>query len=180
MRTGLPNLTAISIISANCGSRLLPRPTLPGLMRSLESASAHAGWVFSSLWPLKWKSPTNGVLMPCASSRSRMCGTAAADSSLLTVTRTNSDPARASALTCATVPSISAVSVLVIDCTTMGEVPPTETEPTFTTRECRRVLMGALYLGRQHGAGQPLSGSGRFARRYGAALGVMLGGAANG
>src|ERR1700735_4228600 len=91
--------------------------------------------------------------MPCASRRSRMCGTAAADSSLLTVTRTNSDPARANALTCATVPSISAVSVLVIDCTTMGEGPAMETEPTFTTRECRRVLMAALYLGRQNGAG---------------------------
>src|ERR1700744_5609383 len=87
--------------------------------------------------------------MPCASSRSRMCGTAAADSSLLTVTRTNSDPARANALTCATVPSMSAVSVLVIDCTTMGEVPPMETEPTFTTRECRRNLIPSLYLTRQ-------------------------------
>src|ERR1700677_1119609 len=87
--------------------------------------------------------------MPCASRRSRMCGTAAADSSLLTVTRTNSEPARANALTCATVPSISAVSVLVIDCTTMGKVPPMETEPTFTARECRRVLMAALYLGRR-------------------------------
>src|SRR3984893_18037045 len=91
--------------------------------------------------------------MPCASRRSRMCGTAAADSSLLAVRRTNSDPARASALTCATVPSMSAVSVLVIDCTTMGFVPPMETEPTFTARECRRVLMGPLYLGRPHGSG---------------------------
>src|SRR5271163_768972 len=94
-----------------------------------------------------------------ASNRSRMYGTAAAASSLLTVMRTNSDPARASALTCATVPSMSAVSVLVIDCTTIGDGPPMETEPTFTTRECRRVLMGALYLGRQNGAGQRVSGS---------------------
>src|SRR6202041_2750635 len=91
--------------------------------------------------------------MPCASRRSLMGGTAAADSSLLTVTRTNSDPARASALTCATVPSMSAVSVLVIDCTTMGDGPPMETEPTFTTRECRRVLMLTLSLGRQNRAG---------------------------
>src|ERR1700733_741069 len=91
--------------------------------------------------------------MPCASRRSRMCGTAAADSSLLTVTRTNSDPARASALTCATVPSMSAVSVLVMDCTTMGEAPPMETEPTFAVRECRRDLMPALYLERRGGSG---------------------------
>src|SRR5450631_376126 len=91
--------------------------------------------------------------MPCASRRSLMWGTAAADSSLLTVTRTNSDPARASALTCATVPSMSAVSVLVMDCTTMGEAPPMETEPTLTIRECRRDLMSPLYLERRNGSG---------------------------
>src|ERR1700744_1219908 len=149
MRTGLRYLTAVSIISANCGSRLLPRPTLPGLMRSLPRASAQAGWAFSSLWPLKWKSPTSGVLMPWASSRSRMCGTAAADSSLLTVTRTNSEPDLLRALTWATVPSISAVSVLVIDCTTIGDVPPMETEPTFTVRECLRDLILPLYPARR-------------------------------
>src|SRR5450631_940065 len=153
MRTGFRYLHAVSIISANCGSRLLPRPTLPGLMRSLPSACAQAGCAFSSLWPLKWKSPTNGVPTFWASNRSRMCGTAAADSSLLTVTRTNSDPARANALTCATVPSMSAVSVLVMDCTTMGEAPPMETEPTLTIRECRRDLMSPLYLERRNGSG---------------------------
>ena len=51
-----------------------------------------------------------------------MCGTAAAASSVFTVTRTSSDPARASALTCWTVDSMSAVSVFVIDCTTIGRV----------------------------------------------------------
>ena len=43
MRTGFSWRHAISIISANCGSRLLPRPTLPGLMRYLASAAAQAG-----------------------------------------------------------------------------------------------------------------------------------------
>ena len=43
MRTGLALRQATSIISANCGSRLLPRPTLPGLMRYFASACAHAG-----------------------------------------------------------------------------------------------------------------------------------------
>src|SRR5271154_3687341 len=108
--------------------------------------------------------------MPCASRRSRMCGTAAADSSLLTVTRTNSDPARANALTCATVPSISAVSVLVIDCTTMGDAPPMETDPTLTVRECRRDFMPALYPER-------LDGSGRYGRPPAS---TNLGGGANG
>ena len=71
-----------------------------------------------------------GTRMPCLSSCSTMCGTAAAASSLFTVTRTSSDPARASAATCCTVPGISAVSVLVMDCTTIGASDPTRTPPT--------------------------------------------------
>ena len=74
MRTGLRCRQAVSIIAANCGSRLLPRPTLPGLMRYLSSASAQAGCAASSLWPLKWKSPTSGTSQPSERSRSRMCG----------------------------------------------------------------------------------------------------------
>src|SRR5450432_3896797 len=85
--------------------------------------------------------------MPCASRRSLMWGTAAADSSLLTVIRTNSDPARASALTCATVPSMSAVSVLVMDCTTIGALPPMVTAPTFTPRDVLREIIQRLYQG---------------------------------
>src|SRR5579883_2318846 len=61
-----------------------------------------------------------------------MCGTAAAASSRSTVILTISEPARASAATCCAVASTSAVSVLVIDCTTMGAPPPTVTWPTFT------------------------------------------------
>src|ERR1700688_5277014 len=84
-----------------------------------------------------------------ASKRSRMCGTAAADSSLLTVMRTNSDPARASALTCSTVPSMAAVSVLVMDCTTIGALPPMVTAPTFTARDVLRGVIRQLYQGRR-------------------------------
>ena len=47
-------------------------------------------------------------------------GTADAASSLFTVIRTSCDPARASAATCSAVPRGSAVSVFVIDWTTMG------------------------------------------------------------
>ena len=54
-----------------------------------------------------------------------MWGTALAASSRSTVIRTSSDPAAASAATCATVPATSAVSVLVIDWTTIGASPPT-------------------------------------------------------
>ena len=40
--------------------------------------------------------------------------------------------------TCATVESTSAVSVLVMDCTTTGALPPTITPPTLTPTDWRR------------------------------------------
>ena len=64
-----------------------------------------------------------------------MPATAAALSSRSTVMRTISEPAFASAATCATVPSTSAVSVLVIDWTTTGASPPTMMPPTSTPTE---------------------------------------------
>ncbi len=82
-----------------------------------------------------------------------MCGTAAAASSRSTVMRTSSEPARASAATCRAVPSTSAVSVLVIDCTTTGAPPPTVTLPTFTaTVRClaagpENCIIGTVLLG---------------------------------
>src|SRR2546429_4573100 len=77
-------------------------------------------------------------------SRSRIGATAAAASLVLTVIRTSSEPARARALTCCAVPSTSAVSVFVMDCTTMGAPPPTWTEPMETWTEGRREIdMGA-------------------------------------
>src|SRR6185436_5743659 len=65
-------------------------------------------------------------------------GTARAAASLFTVTRTSSLPAACSARTWATVPATSAVSVLVMDWTTMGRSPPTRTPPTSTTTLFRR------------------------------------------
>ena len=53
-----------------------------------------------------------------------MCGTCAAASGVLTVMRTSSEPARASSSTWLAVAATSAVSVLVIDCTTTGASPP--------------------------------------------------------
>src|SRR5437016_1981745 len=70
-----------------------------------------------------------GTFTPCLSSCSTIAGTAAAASSWLTVTRTNSDPARARDATCSTVEATSAVSVLVIDCTTTGASLHTRTPP---------------------------------------------------
>src|SRR2546427_1022766 len=69
-----------------------------------------------------------------------MSGTARAASSLFTVTRTSSEPAWWRARTWATVPSTSAVSVLVIDWTTIGWAEPTGTPPTeaVTARRDRK------------------------------------------
>src|SRR2546421_8077464 len=67
-----------------------------------------------------------------------MWGTALAASSRSTVTRTISEPARARSAHWRAVASMSAVSVLVIDCTTIGASPPIVTPPTFTGIELRR------------------------------------------
>ncbi len=56
------------------------------------------------------------------------------------MTRTSSEPARASSSTCLVVAATSAVSVEVIDCTTTGAPPPIWTVPTFTAWVRRRAL----------------------------------------
>src|SRR5580765_7320987 len=73
-----------------------------------------------------------------------MRATCAAASGVLTVMRTSSEPARASASTCPAVAAASAVSVLVIDCATMGASPPMSTSPTATWRETRRFIAGSF------------------------------------
>src|ERR1700749_708303 len=81
-----------------------------------------------------------GTRTPNRLSVSTIFGTAAAAASVLTVTRTNSEPARASAITWFTVDVTSAVSVFVIDWTTIGFGPPTLTPPIFTATDLRRVI----------------------------------------
>src|SRR5580704_5949694 len=92
-----------------------------------------------------------GTRTPCLSSSSTTRGTAAAASSLLTVTRTSSDPARASAAHCWTVEGTSAVSVLVMYCTTIGASEPTRTPPTTTVTVFLRgiMAMGTSILARR-------------------------------
>src|SRR3954466_11871748 len=101
------------------------------------------------------------------SSCSRIAGTAAAASGLLTVMRTISEPARASSLTWMAVPITSAVSVLVIDCTTTGASPPTHTwrwpYATSTLEDARRAsgpeamafTLEVILFNRQARSGQP-------------------------
>ena len=69
----------------------------------------------------------SGAVQPASSMRCLISGTAAAASGRFTVTRTISDPASASSMHCAAVARASAVSVIVIDCTTIGAPPPTWT-----------------------------------------------------
>src|SRR5260221_501791 len=152
MRTGLPLRQAISIIVANCSSRLAPRPTLAGLMRYFARVRAQSGYSASSLCPLKWKSPTRGTSQPLASSRSRMRGTCAAASAVLTVTRTISEPARASSNTWSAVRPASAVSGFVIDCTNTGAPPPISACPTRTWRVlCLGIFVIGASIQRQSG-----------------------------
>src|SRR5690606_26977006 len=69
-------------------------------------------------------------------------GIAAAASSLLTVTRTICEPARHREATWVAVLAASAVSVFVIDCTTIGWSDPTFTLPTVAVTDLRRGLNG--------------------------------------
>src|SRR4051812_45016809 len=90
------------------------------------------------------------------SRRSRMRATCAAASGVFTVMRTSSEPARASSATWSTVDFRSAVSVLVIDCTTTGAPPPIKTDepppPTRTWRDTRLVMEAEAGPSRQREA----------------------------
>src|SRR3989442_82223 len=79
-----------------------------------------------------------GTVQPAARRRFLISGTAAAASGTLTVQRTISQPASTGPKVCLSVGATSAVSVLVMDWTTMGAPPPTRTCPTFTPYVFRR------------------------------------------
>src|ERR1700738_3707718 len=81
-----------------------------------------------------------GTRTPKFRRQSTILGTAAAAFSVLTVTRTNSEPALASAITWLTVEVTSSVSVLVMDWTTIGSLPPTFTPAISTLGVARRGL----------------------------------------
>ena len=65
---------------------------------------------------------------------------AAVDSSSGQDTRTISTPASSERRICAIVASASAVSVLVMVWTVIGESPPTGTDPTMIRRDLRRTM----------------------------------------
>src|SRR5882762_7216701 len=90
--------------------------------------------------------------MTGTSTSATIAGTARAASSVFTVTRTSSLPAACNARTWAAVAAASAVSVLVIDWTTIGWALPTGTPPTLTVTLGRRVLTGRKYSAAGSGA----------------------------
>ena len=91
------------------------------------AAKTYFGW--------KWMSAMTGICECCAIS-----GSASASSWLGQATRTMSQPEAVSSAICWSVVLTSAVSVVVIDCTEMGDSLPT---PTFPTRICRVGRRGA-------------------------------------
>src|SRR4051794_10110043 len=80
-----------------------------------------------------------GTPIPRSRSRVTISAPAAAAASVLTVTRTSSGPACASCATWSAVALASAVSVFVIDWTTIGWADPTSTPPTSTDTVERRL-----------------------------------------
>ncbi len=74
----------------------------------------------------------SAAVQPASRMRCLISVTAAAASGTLTVTRTISEPASHNSMHCWAVPAASAVSVMVIDCTTTGAPPPTVMPPTAT------------------------------------------------
>ena len=124
----VPSGTPPRSSGANWSSRLSPLPTLPGLMRYLASACGAVR---------KLRQQPVAVVVEVADQRhvdahavellADVAAPARAASGVLTVMRTISEPACASSLTWIAVPIASAVSVLVIDCTSTGASPPTVT-----------------------------------------------------
>ena len=99
---------------------------LPGLIRT---QCAPASSAFSaSVW-LKWMSAITGI----GDSRT-IVSSASTSFSRGTATRTMSAPASATVRICSIVAARSAVSVLVIVCTTTGAPPPIGTPPTLIWR----------------------------------------------
>jgi hypothetical protein len=88
-----------------------------------------------------------GAVQPASSMRCLISATRAAAAGRLTVTRTISDPASASSTHCAAVPRASAVSVNVIDWTTIGAPrrPARRGAPTARRRSVKPDFVHALF-----------------------------------
>ena len=89
----------------------------------------------------------SGAAAPRSIARCAISGTAFAAASLLTVMRTSCEPAAAKDAIWLAVDEASAVSVFVIDCTTIGCAEPIGTSPTKDVTVVRRDLKTKEDLG---------------------------------
>src|SRR3954466_7913271 len=127
MRMGMPASFAAFAISPTLSSNFL---MLPGFTRTAAqpasiAANTYRGW--------KWMSAMTGICECRAIS-----GSASASSVSGTATRTIWQPAAVSSAICCSVALMSAVLVVVIDCTLTGKSLPTPTPPTSSWRVLRR------------------------------------------
>ena len=127
IRSDTPAAAAARAISPTRSSKAL---MLPGLTRTAAqpasiAAKTYFGW--------KWMSAITGICDLRA-----IAGSASASSWDGTATRTMSQPDAVSSAICCSVALMSAVSVVVIDCTETGASPPTSAEPTRICRDFRR------------------------------------------
>src|SRR6185437_10910441 len=139
IRIGVPEAEAALAISATLSSKAL---MLPGFTRTAAhpasiAANTYLGW--------KWMSAITGICDFRA-----IAGSASASSWLGQATRTMSQPEAVSSAICCRVALMSAVRVVVIDCTEIGYSEPTPTAPTCSCRVGRRGANGAA-----GGAGMP-------------------------
>src|SRR5574341_343079 len=108
----------------------------PGLIRSPWMPASSAAIAYFH-W--KWMSATTGTVdfaaITTSASASSQCGTA---------TRTMSTPAATSVAICWRVVLMSAVFVVVIDCTDTGASPPIATRPSWICRLLRRSTTASL------------------------------------
>src|SRR3954469_8574929 len=105
--------------------RMLPGLTRTAAQPASMAAKTYFGW--------KWMSAITGICECWA-----ICGSASASSWDGQATRTMSQPVAVSSAICWRVALTSAVSVVVIDCTEIGESLPTPTLPTWIWRVLRR------------------------------------------
>ncbi len=126
IRIGTPRSFASRAISRTLSWYLM----FPGLIRrpwipASSAAIAYFHW--------KWMSATTGIVDFAA-----IAGRASASSQWGTATRTISHPVATSAAICCRVALMSAVFVVVIDCTRTGASPPISTSPMRIVRVVRR------------------------------------------
>ena len=150
IRIGVPAAEAARAISPTLSSNAL---MLPGFTRTAAqpasiAANTYLGW--------KWMSAITGSCDFRA-----MTASASASSLVGTATRTIWQPDAVSSAICCSVALMSAVTVVVIDCTETGESLPTPTPPTLSCRVLRRgASTGTTRSAGMLGRPRPIGGGG--------------------